>query len=158
MREILFRGKDFETKEWVEGFLSSKHTISVTSPLENVDEIVIIPETVSQYTGLKDKNGKKIFEGDIVRIDWMERRRNNPVVIIQSVGEVIFDDLEWIVSRDYKYISYGGNSGDDRVIDGTERALLSKINKAIKREGAEIEVIGNVFDNPELIEDKRATS
>lgn len=66
MREILFRGKCFENGEWVYGYLSSKRTISVESPIGNIDEVVIDPATVGQYTGLTDKNGVKIFEGGIL--------------------------------------------------------------------------------------------
>lgn len=54
-REILFRGKSEYTKDWIQGFLTSKNFIN---------EIKVIPETIGQFTGLIDKNGVKIFEGD----------------------------------------------------------------------------------------------
>lgn len=66
MREILFKAKRTDNWEWVEGYLWSKRTIGYTSPVGNTDEIVIDPQTVCQYTGLTDKNGKKIFDGDIL--------------------------------------------------------------------------------------------
>ncbi len=65
-REILFKAKRTDNGEWIEGYLWSKRTIGYTSPVGNTDEIVVDPETVCQYTGLTDKNGKKIFDGDIV--------------------------------------------------------------------------------------------
>ena len=67
-REILFKAKRTDNGEWVEGYLWSKRTIGYTSHVGNTDEIVIDPETVCQYTELADKNGKKIFEGDLVKL------------------------------------------------------------------------------------------
>lgn len=62
MREILFRGKRKEDDEWVYGFLVSQKHIG-----DWVTAYPVVPNTVGQFTGRIDKNGKKIFEGDIIR-------------------------------------------------------------------------------------------
>lgn len=123
MREILFRGKRTDNGEWIEGCYLDRNNIGIFfDDTEEEDCKVHIfsvnSSTVGQYTGLTDKNGKKIFEGDIVRamMDW------GPAGMIESVVDIGFK----------KYDGYRWNYFD---LDT-------------------IEIIGNVYENPELLEVK----
>ena len=124
MREVLFRGKRKDNGEWAEGLLwkkkynHNKLFISCFPDKDDNEEVfVICPETVGQYTGLTDKNGKRIFEGDIFNIEYPETIVKNAV--IEYVGASF----------------YGSTSFDYWELD----------------DYLEIEVIGNIHDNPELL-------
>lgn len=122
MREILFRGKHIHALPqnehldgtWIYGYLCDENYIN--SP-ELEGEFLIDPETVCQYTGLNDKNGRKIFEGDVIRLPNCE------------------DDIAFIALKGCNYFLKGNHS--DYVIGSYE--------------GKYFDVIGNIFDNPDLI-------
>ena len=124
MREILFRGKRLDNGEWAYGFLvkmfGAYHIIDKDD--ENTAYEVIL-ETVGQYTGLKDKNGRRIFEGDIVRCGT------------GRICKVIF------------FISPGVSGFDLVPIGGFD--ALPPYNWSLF---SDTEVIGNITDNPELLE------
>lgn len=114
LREILFRGKRVDNGEWV--------------------YVEVLSKTVGQYTGLKDKNGTKIFEGDILKISFGKKflkavvkfgYYNQPDKILKSHLGFYFDFVD---SESYR----------------------KDVGYWIGRTLGEIEVIGNVYDNPEL--------
>ena len=118
MRDILFRGKRLDNGEWEE---SPCHlgTMCSGTVLHDFD-----PSTVGQYTGLTDKNGKKIFEGDVIKTftEYYGIRRENKVVV------------QWC--DDIENDSFG-----------------EPFTSGYRIHGGDWEVIGNIHDNPELLEE-----
>ena len=125
MREILFRGKVKNTNEWQYGDLRhwTKKSVGIHHQ-ELHTTLRVIPETVGQYTGLTDKNGTKIFEGDIVKIELYHPKG----FANYEIGYIKYDDTK------------------SRFIFCTNEGEYSYDNSDV------FTVIGNIHDNPELIE------
>ena len=130
MREILFRGKRLSDGAWVEGDLS--HCIvpgktNICKIEDNFSTTVheVDPETVCQYTGLTDRKGRKIFENDICG-----RKEEFPEI-------VTYYDGDWTL--DYSYVSGKGNGYN-----------YCNLGFYVRNRGG-VEIIGNIFDNPELL-------
>ena len=146
MREILFRGKRLDNGEWVDGYLYEHEPALVGIASENdvpepskwfiartgfadwnmprpVEFVEIDPSTVGQYTGMKDKNGKKVFEGDIVR---KTNEGRHPEIFIANIRtcfytieEVYYSPFEHFTeSCEYEII---GNTHDNpELLKGAE--------------------------------------
>ena len=94
MREILFRGKRIDDDEWFEGgVLREKDYVAITTTCPDyhgwLEFVEVIPETIGQFTGLTDKNGKKIFEGGY----YQSRQRNAIVYFRREVWQVFAPDV-----------------------------------------------------------------
>ena len=128
MREILLRGKKAYNGKWIEGYFYSgqnndSYIIIHSKGYPSAKFIRVLPETVGQYTGLTDKNGKKIFEGDILEGDLDDNL--DPGARWRSI--VVWGTFGWMCK-------------DRQCLPMDEFDIL------------EGEVIGNIHDNPELLE------
>lgn len=171
MREIKFRAKDY-TGEWRYGcllerkyfdfkngenvsmyYISSIEPDWTNSNVYTNKEYLVISNTIGQYTGLKDTNGKKIYEGDIILSQKMsDRPFSKKAKSKRLIGHVIYDieegfgfynedTKEWNVHKQYgaKYtVAFGKEQYKYRCIPWGEFY--------------DCEVIGNIYDNPELVE------
>lgn len=133
MREIVFRAKYYKTKQWVYGipFRNPVNGLDndayypqiipeINKMHSTIDSCSVIEETISQYTGLTDKNGTKIFEGDVLR-----NASNGKAAVVQWFSEHSAFML-WCKSENQVYWLYDNDFHN-------------------------IEVIGNIYDNPELL-------
>lgn len=132
MREILFKAKRTDNGEWVEGFVVRKHglyfiydIVNSESCRQNIYEID--PETLCEFTGRCDKNGKKIWENDILMAHLDE----------SYPEDVTYETIEWGFAG---WVTHETNSADRQYLDEFDTKLF--------------EVVGNIFNNKELLQEE----
>lgn len=123
-----FRGKSLVDGSWVTGFYSMSQSYHYIS--EPCRSIKVDPLTISQSTGITDKNGKEIFEGDILTDSWVDysRRAEDLTVVVFKEGAFGFN------------LHYDGFTPMSNLMTGDMK----------------FEVLGNIYDNPELMEMKKS--
>ena len=150
MREIRFRGKRKDTGAWVYGLLAKtrdgqgglKDCIMVEHPSEDrVIFLIVDPETVGQFTGLCDESDKEIYEGDIVKAHYTNAKRTEDILEIQ------FDKGRFEAVK-----KLGGQGHVSMPIaDGIPQL---EIDKSPYMDSCE--VLGNIYDSPELLGERVA--
>lgn len=135
-REILFKAKRKDNGEWVEGYYRRipcmglhGHYIMPQNPKNRLEQYEIDPGTICQYTGLTDKNGNKIWENDICN-----RKEKYPEIVTYNKGD-------W--QLDYSYVF-----GKEMHTDACNLGFYVCERNCV-------EVIGNIFDNADLLEVER---
>lgn len=130
MREILFRGKRVDNNEWTEGYLYkiwNKVFLlwGMTGDSPNMEEV--IPETVGQYTGIKDDQDVRIFEGDIVEVRYDDDYDDDTAYLteVRAYGNTLCVDVE-------------GEDYDSTAIDFAVDQL--------REDGCELRVVSNIYD------------
>ena len=146
----LYRGKRKDNGEWVTGYLIKGNNTYIVTPesiyymvvsisyIASVEFVEVLPETIGQCTGLRDKNGKLIFEGDVVKYQFdnddcpFPNKRTDKII-----GKIFFSS--WRASFS---VTAGKNLSD----------ILNNDLFRYVRNGNRVDVIGNIHDNPELLE------
>ena len=129
-RQIKFRGKRLDNGAWVYGYLADGYYINdINAPVRTVIEVD--PGTVGQFTGLLDRNGKEVYEGDVVfwiAADMRGRGRGEQ-------GAIFWDrhTMSWAIER------------DKPCVDGRPCIISRPFDKR------HLEVVGNIHDNPDLM-------
>ena len=136
-RQIIFRGYNLKNQKWLYGYYfvnRGQHFIcpeGVQNPLASWEDFVVEEESVGEWTGLKDKNGSQIYEGDIVKAPLLD-----PIF-----GDILSDAFDNVV------ISFHNGSFVVAYYKGRHKIYLQDLFD-------KIEVIGNIYENKELLEDE----
>ena len=156
MREIKFRGMSKLTNKWIYGYYYNMNTYKKNNDLRHIivyensgpgnqnEHEPVVGITVGQYTGLKDKNGKEIYEGDILSYKHITYTDCSKIEIEEIEDESFIEMINYtpiasIVkphSKNVKCFGYDSINKECLILDLTNN---------------EVEVIGNKFENPELL-------
>ena len=145
MREILFRGKRTDNGKWECGDLLSPNEFNAIPHIVYIDYLneygdigeistPVIPETVGQYTGLTDKNGVRIFEGDMVK---------GIAYSVERIGVIVWID---------EIASFGVRYFKSQNPTTWENSSILRCASMGKTDEFAAEIIGNIHANPELLE------
>lgn len=135
-REIEFRGYNPKNGKWLYGYYlvnRGKHYIvqdGIQPPSATPEDFEVEPESIGQYTGLQDRNGKRIYEGDILRLS--DRDGNQEVVVVEH------GHYGWTFYNPRTAVFQSDGSHTCRAVENFRFVFGSGI------------IIGNVRDNPEL--------
>lgn len=136
MREILFRGKRVDDGKWIKGSLiiqkNKEHSIWCNDYPFGIN--IVERETVGQYTNLIDKNNRYIFEGDILRL-------TDTINDIEFTALVEFGNPNCEYNWGFQLVKISG--------DGANKDIL--LWCCMEDVGVYAEIIGNIYDNPELL-------
>lgn len=148
-REILFRGKRVSNGNWIEGYFvllaineGLKHAIYTGTDEGRFILFEVIPDTVGQFTGLCDKNGKKIFEGDILLEEEKEYS-------LEEYGEKVVGTHNIVAYWNEKACGFWV-----RRTDKPKGKIYVPEEPLCESFAEELKVVGNIYDNPELLEEK----
>ncbi len=146
MREILFRGKTKNDNKWIYGdLLNPINTLNNKYSIFEMGggAIIVIPETVGQFTGLCDKNDKKIFEGDIVLTQPIkDKPYSNNTKTKRRLGKVV-----WHSGKRENGSFNSEPAFDIEFVDNENKYRCWSWSLFY-----DCEVIGNIYDNPELLD------
>lgn len=139
-KETLFRGKRVDNGKWIEGCLTwtlDRFQYFVREQVDGID-YEVVPETTGQFTGLIDKNGRRIFEGDIIS-GFLSKNygRYGQQKFIPFNGEIKYSFGQF-------YIKTGTTK------EGVDRCVCFSQLWPLSPNSVEIEIIGNIHDNPSL--------